>query len=395
MTNPQRLVTLEELNAIIATEIAGAKVQWMSEMDAVIQARVSAALLRLARAPRPFKVFGLSGANGYATKVAESLGIKLTPHTEEEVEDGESYVKAGTKADPSPHVANVRGHNVFVVQSLYGDKKESANDKLIKLCWMIGSLKDASAHEVTAVIPYLAYARQDRKTESRAPIATKYLAKMLEAAGASRIVLFDVHNLAAAQNAFSIPIDNLEAKNLFAQWVAEELKGSKKIRVLTPDSGGLNRCTRFRNSLVKVLVGMGRTGMKDDDIEIAIYDKVRQGKDIIGDRIIGDVQDADVVAYDDMISTGGTMYKSCNAVERAGGRVRAICSTHYLGVGKANSYFEKLKPETKIVVTDTAEAFRMSPEVRKRLVVLETTKMVASAVERIHHGTGSISELLT
>ena len=379
MNDPQRFLTTSEAKAMIDMALAEQRLQ-------------------MARAPRPFKVFGLNGSNGtneYAASVASHLGVKLTPHTEKSFEDGESYVKSGTKEDSDVHFGNVRGHNVFIIQSLYSDDVESANDKLVKLCWMIGSLKDASAHEITPIIPYLAYARQDRKTESRAPIATKYLAKMLESIGATRVVLFDVHNLAAAQNAFSIPVDNLEAKNIFADWCGEQLKDAPKIRVLTPDSGGLNRCVRFRNSLVKKLVSLGRTGCKDDDIEIAIYDKVRQDGKVVGHRVVGDVDGAAVIIYDDMIGTGSTSQNAAHAVNAANGKVFAICATHYLGVGKANQYFKKLDPETKIVIANTVVPFRMDEENKKRLVCLDTTKMVSDAIERIHNGIGSISELLS
>ena len=387
--NPQRMLTVGEAQSMIATAL-------------------HEQALRLARAPRPFKVFGLSatGTNSYATQVADHLGVSLTPHTEKTFDDGEAYVKSGTKDDLSANDGNVRGHDVFVIQSLYSDASESVNDKLVKLCWMGGSLKDASAAERVAVIPYLGYARQDRKTESRAPISTKYLAKMLESVGFTRVVFFDVHNLAAVQNAFTIPVDNLEAKNIFADWHAEQLVASKKIRVLTPDSGGLNRCIRFRNALVKRLVDLGRTGMSDDDIEIAIFDKVRQDGKVVGDRIIGDVQDADVIAYDDMIATAGTMNSACKAVTKGTlnpmsgkreniGKVFSICSTHYLGVGKANKVLKDLDDSTRIVVADTVDPFRMSEEVRRHLVKLPTTKMMADAIARIHNGTGSISELLT
>ncbi|CAE7860196.1 folD [Symbiodinium microadriaticum] len=365
----------------------------MAEAESMVTEAVAKVRIGLARAPRPFKVFGLGNSNKYATRVCEQLGgIKLTKHTEKTFDDGEVYLKSGPEHNDAEE-GNVRGHNVFVIQSLYSDNNESVNDKLVKLCFMCGSLKDASAHEVTPIIPHLGYARQDRKTESRAPISTKYVARMLESVGIDRVLMFDCHNLSAEQNAFSVPIDNLEAKRLFAKWVAQtlyDIRGEvKKIRVLTPDSGGLNRCTRFRNTLVDELRALGSEELADD-IEVVIYDKVRIKGVVHGGRIIGDVDGAHVVAYDDMISTGGTMRKACKAAIEANAWLHAICATHGLFVGNANEVFDGL--DTKIVVTDTVDPFRLNEPNRDKLEIISTTEMVASAIMRIHSGTGSISD---
>lgn len=336
---------------------------------------------------RPFKIFGLDGSKQYAEEVAAELGVSVTPHNEKTFDDGESYAKSADGTD-----GNVRGHNVFVIQSLYGDENESVAEKFMKLCIMCGSLKDASANEVIAVIPYLAWSRQDRKTESRAPITTKYIARMLEACGVDRALFIDVHNLAAEQNAFSVPIDNLEARNLFAQYCAEKLlaQGStKKIRILSPDSGGLGRCERFRNALLKCL---NKLGAQLDDIEIVIFDKVRVQGQVTGARIVGDVVDADVIAYDDMISTASTMQKACKTVVKEKGRIFALCATHGLFCGPANDVLNDF--DTNIVVADTVQPFRLNPQNRSKVHVVKTSHLVADAIRRIHSGTGSLSDLL-
>jgi ribose-phosphate pyrophosphokinase len=275
------------------------------------------------------------------------------------------------------------------VEFLLKHSGETTSDKFMKLSIMCGALRDASAHEITVIIPHLAWARQDRKTESRAPITTKYVAMLLEAVGADRALFIDVHNLSAVQNAFRMPIDNLETKNLHAQWCAEELKksGASKIRVLTPDAGGLSRAIRFRNALAKVL------GCEfEDDIEMCVFDKVRSKGKVTGGRIIGDVDGADVIAYDDMISTGGTMTKACRTTVDQGGNLFAICAAHGLFCGKANEVLKDF--DTKFVIADTVEPFRLNEENRAKVHTIDTTKMVADAVMKIHSGTGSISELL-
>lgn len=343
------------------------------------------------RVPRPIKIFGLNSTEDYAKQVAQNLNSSLTPITEKYYDDGEPYVKSGPEFNES-NIGNVRGHDVFVIQSLYTDENETISDKFMKLCIFCGSLKDASAHEVIPIIPHLGWARQDRKTESRAPIATKYIARMLESVGISRVLLFDAHNLAAEQNAFNVPIDNLEAKNLIADCCVRKLIAENKtdnIKVLSPDSGALGRCARFRNALLKRLRD---NNVMLDDIEIVIFDKLRVKGKVRGGRIIGDVKNSTVIAFDDMISTGSTMSKAAKAVWEFGGKVWAICATHGLFCGRANEIFDEL--DTKIIVSDTIKPFRLSENNKNKLHIVSTTQIVADAVKRIHGGTGSISELL-
>lgn len=331
---------------------------------------------------RPFKVFGLNGSKEYASEVANALGVNLAKHEEKQFDDGETYVKSADGDE-----GNVRGYNVFVIQSLYSDATESVADKFVKLAIMCGSLRDASAHEIIAVIPHLAWARQDRKTESRAPITTKYIAQMLQSVGIHRALFIDVHNLSAEQNAFSVPIDNLEAKNLHAKWCANHLRTSRKIRVMSPDAGGMGRAVRFRNALAKELAVE-----HEENIEVVHFDKVRQAGKVIGGRIVGDIEDADVLAYDDMISTAGTMQKGCKAVVEGRGRLAAIVASHGLFCGNANSILEQI--DAPIVVADTVTPWRLNETNRKKVQLVKTTQMVAGAILRIHSGTGSISELL-
>ena len=336
----------------------------------------------------PLKVFGMDGTRAYAEEVVRHLQISLTPKDERLFEDGECYVKASNGLE-----GNVRGHDVFVIQSLYSDARESVSDKFMKLAVFIGSLRQASAYRITAIIPHLAWARQDRKTESRAPVTTKIVAVLLESVGIDHAVFMDVHNLSAEQNAFSlrVPPILLESKNLHADWFAEQMPAVKKLTVLTPDTGGLQRCTRFRNALVKRLRTQNKLCCAD--IAVAVFDKQRVDGTVQGGNIIGDVSDAEVIVYDDMISTAATMAKACKAVPVFGGRLYAICCTHGLFCGAANKHLDGIP--TPIVVSDTVDPFRLSPENRKKLAVVSTTKMVAETIWKVHSGTGSISELLS
>lgn len=329
------------------------------------------------------RIFGLEGTQKFADRVCEHLGVKRNPHREEYFEDGEPYIKAA-----SGESGNIRGCDVFVIQSLYSDATESINDKFFKVCEFIGSLKDASANRVTFVSPYLGYARQDRKTESRAPITTKYRAWMLEAVGTDRVLTMDVHNLAAEQNAFSIPFDHLEARNLFADYLFHELPTTKRIVALSPDAGGYLRTHLFRNRLQDYL---------KREVGIAQLDKIRINRKVKAlqgtHRIIGDVRDALVISYDDLISSGGTIAKSSRAIKEHGGEVWGVCSTHGVCVGNIN---ENLASDDipRVIIADTVIPYRLNEKVARKVEAVDTTKLFAEAIKRIHHGTGSISDLL-
>ena len=345
----------------------------------------------------PLKIFGLNGSVEYAEKVVEELremidDLDLSQHIEKDFEDGECYAKSADGRQ-----GNVRGHNCFVIQSLFTDSNLSVSDRFMRLCIFCGSLRSASANEVIPVIPHMAWARQDRKTASRAPVTTKIISSMLEACGVDRVLFFDVHNKAAEENAFSlrVPTDNLEAKSLHAEWAANYLRDSPKIVVLSPDSGGVQRAERFRTALIKKLKLLTGSG-ENANWPLAVFDKMRrENGDIQGANIVGDVENADVLLYDDMISTSGTMVKASKAVSRFGGKVSALMATHGIFVGNANRILHEV--DAKIVVTDTIPDVRnrLDDENREKLVVVTTTTMVAQAIRKINSGTGSLSELIS
>jgi ribose-phosphate pyrophosphokinase len=142
---------------------------------------------------REHLIFALGASRGFGARVADAMGTTLAVHEEREFEDGEHKTRA---------LISVRGRDVYVLHSLYGDAEQSANDKLVRLLFFVGALRDASAGRITAVVPYLAYSRKDRKSKPRDPVSTRYVAEVFEAVGVERVVTLDVHNLAAYQNAF-------------------------------------------------------------------------------------------------------------------------------------------------------------------------------------------------
>jgi ribose-phosphate pyrophosphokinase len=319
-------------------------------------------------------VFALGASQPFGKAVTAQLEVALARHEERDFEDGEHKTRP---------LENVRGRDVFVIHSLYGDADDSPNDKLIRLLFFIGALRDASASRITAILPYLAYARKDRKTKSRDPVATKYLARLLEAAGAHGILGFDVHNLQAFQNAFRVPTDHLEAKGLFVEYFAK-LKGADRLVVMSPDAGGVKRAEAFRQALGSAFGA---------DIPLAFMEKTRSSGVVAGETVVGEVGGATVVILDDLISTGTTMTRAAGACLERGAQQVFAAATHGLFVGDAEKVIADDALE-KVIITDSVPPFRLDDQLlRDKVVVLEAAHLFAEAIRRIHSG-GSIVELL-
>jgi ribose-phosphate pyrophosphokinase len=322
---------------------------------------------------RQISLFALDGSREFGERIAAHLGIALDDHEERAFEDGEH------KARP---LVSVRDRDVFVVHSLHGDPDASGNDKLCKLLFFIGALRDASAARVTAVVPYLAYARKDRKTQTRDPVTTRYVAALFEAVGVDRVVTIDVHNLAAFQNAFRCPTDHLEARPLFARHFADVL-GDEPAVVLSPDVGGMKRADAFRQTLAGAL---GR------DLGFGLMEKKRALGTVSGETLFAPVEDRAVVIIDDLISTGTTVGRAARAcLDQGASRVFAA-ATHGLFIG-AHEVVAATSLEST-VVTDTVPPFRLDPDlVAQKVVVLSAAPLFADAIKAIHSG-GSIAALL-
>ena len=184
-------------------------------------------------------LFALFASRDFGAAVARHLEVVLSPHEEREFEDGEH------KSRP---LVSVRGRDAFVVQSLYADGQQSVNDKLCRLLLFIGALKDAGAACVTAMVPYLAYARKDQKSKPRDPVTTRYVAAMFEAVGTDRVVTMDVHNLAAFQNAFRCRTVALTGTPLFVDYIKRNFSHDK-LAAISPDAGGMKRAALLREAL--------------------------------------------------------------------------------------------------------------------------------------------------
>jgi ribose-phosphate pyrophosphokinase len=303
-------------------------------------------------------LFALQGSEHYATRVAQRLGCQLALHEERDYEDGEH------KCRP---LESVNGREVVVFHSLYGDDRQSANDKLCRLLFFCAACKDAGARHVQVVTPYLCYGRKDRRTHPQDPTITRYLAAMIEACGVDRLVALEVHNSAAFDNAFRIPAWNLQCAELFAEHFAR-LVGDAEVVSVSPDTGGAKRAEQFRQALERQL---GRS------VGGALVEKHRDQATLTGDLLVGEVLGKTAIVFDDLISTGQTLMHAGLACQKAGAVRLFAAATHGLFTGGSDLFDTALFEH--IAISDCVPPFRLPPEcVTQRLHVLDSTALVAT-----------------
>jgi ribose-phosphate pyrophosphokinase len=318
-------------------------------------------------------LFALGATQPFGERVAERLGIALADHEEREFEDGQH------KARP---LVSVRGRDVFVLHSLHGDDRQSVNDKLCRLLFFLGAIRDASAASVTAVVPFLCYSRKDRKTKARDPVTTRYVAALFEAMEVDRVVTLDVHNVSAFQNAFRCRTEHLEARGLFVEHVVGAI-GDRAAAVVSPDLGGVKRAERLRVSLAERL---GRP------VSAAMVEKYRSEDVVSGERMAGDVSGRIAILVDDMISSGGTLVRAARACRASGAREVWAAATHPVFTPDAD---RALADEAldRVVTLDAIPVDRIrSDVVREKLVRIDAAGLFADAIRALHEG-GSIVAL--
>jgi ribose-phosphate pyrophosphokinase len=304
----------------------------------------------------PVKLFAGSGTKALAQKIAESYGRPLGGVTLSRFSDGEFQ---------PAYDESVRGCDVFLIQSTY-----QPSDNLMELLLMIDAAKRASAHYITAIVPYYGLARQDRKDKPRQAIGAKLVANLLKSAGIHRIMTMDLQ-AAQIQGFFDIPVDHLDGSVIFVPYIKS--LGLKNLTIASPDMGGSYRA---------------RTFAKFFNAEVVICDKRRKrANEIESMSIIGDVTDMDIVLIDDICDTAGTLAKAAALIMEKGARsVRAVC-THPVLSGNAYETVEN-SMLTELIVTDSIPLKRESERIR----VLSTAELFAKAIANVNEH-GSISDL--
>lgn len=297
-------------------------------------------------------IFALSASQELAKDIAKKLDCEVGKCKVNHFADGEILVEIEE---------SVRGKDVFIVQST----SNPVTENLMELLVLVDSLKRASAKEITAVIPYFGYARQDRKAKPRQPITSKLIANLLTVAGVNRVVTVDLH-AAQIQGFFDIPVDEMQALPLIANYFSE--KNIEDICVVSPDHGG---ATRARKLAVEF------------DAPVAIIDKRRPKPnvaEIMG--VLGDVQGKNCIVIDDMIDTGGTIVAGIDMLIEKGAKAVYVACTHPVFSGEAVSRLQNSKA-CEIVVTDT---IKLSEEkVFPKLNIVSVAGLLAKTIENIEN----------
>ena len=310
-------------------------------------------------------LFAMEASSNLGHAIATALRQPLAAHEEREFEDGEH------KARP---LDDVSGADVYVVQSLHSGPQQSANDKLCRLLFFIGALKDAGAARVTAVTPYLAYARKDRRTKPNDPVTTRYIAGLFESVGTDCVVTLEVHNPAAFENAFRCRTVTLTGTPLFVDYARANL-ATETLSVISPDAGGMKRAELLRETLEAAL---GRP------IGKGLAEKHRSAGVVSGDLFVGDMAGRTALIVDDLISTGNTLLRAACSARAAGAqRVMALVTHGLFMRGSAEVVADPAID--RFVLTDAVPAFRLDhPEANKKLVILPSAPLLAEAIRRLH-----------
>lgn len=308
------------------------------------------------------KIFSGNSNKSFAEKVAREAGVEL------------GYCEIGRFADGEIQVEiheSVRGNSVFVVQSAC----PPVNENYMELFLMLDALKRASAQEITAVIPYFGYARQDRKVAPRAPISSKCMADLLTAAGATRIVSVDLH-AAQIQGFFNVPVDHLFAIPTMARAWREKIGFGEDFVAVSPDAGGVERTRAFAKRI---------------ECPIAIIDKRRtKPNEAKALHLIGEVEGRTAIIVDDMIDTAGTLTQAVDSLLRNGAKKVFAVATHAVLSGPAISRLTESGIE-KVLVTDTIP-LSSAAQACGKIEVISVAPLVAEAIRRIY-GNDSVSSL--
>jgi ribose-phosphate pyrophosphokinase len=313
-------------------------------------------------------IFSGNATNALANSVSEYLDTPLGKSKIKRFNDGEISIRIKE---------NVRNKDVFIIQSCCSTLDGSVNDNLMELFLMVRTMKRSSASSITAVIPYYAYARQDRKTEPRVPISAADVAMMLEVGGVDRVVTIDLH-AGQIQGFFqNAPVDNLFASSVFVPYFAE--KELENVVVVSPDAGGVDRSKIFLESL----------NTQGIDGNLAIISKQRSGAGVVASMsLIGDVAGADAIIVDDMCDTGGTLCKAAQLLKDEGARRVFAVITHPVFSGAA---LEKVRNSVieEMVIADTIPLKGEAPD---NLKIISVGPLLGEAIRRIQLGE-SVSDL--
>jgi ribose-phosphate pyrophosphokinase len=297
-----------------------------------------------------------------AAALSAQLGQPIARHEERRFEDGECKLRP--LSDP-------RGDDAYVLLGLHGGPVDSPHDKLCRLLMFIATLREHGASRVTALLPYLAYARKDQRTKPFDPVGLRYVAQMFEAVGTEQVIALEVHNVAAFQNAFRCTTLHLDAHSAFDPMLDGLVDGP--LAVASPDPGGVKRALLWREALQARRAGA---------VGFAMVDKRRSGGVVTSANLVaGDVAGATVLLIDDLIASGETLHRAAAALRDKGARRVLAFAAHGLFTGNAADKLADT-PFDGVVVTDSVPPWRLraAGAARARLHVASAAPLFADAV---------------
>jgi ribose-phosphate pyrophosphokinase len=318
----------------------------------------------MTHSPAPL-LFAPHHTRAFGERVARALQLELSLSEEKDFEAGEHRMRPQT---------SVRGRDVYVIHGLCGEATASANDKLCRLLFFIGALRDAGAARITACMPYLAYARKDRRTKPSDPVTTRYVAQLFEAMRTDRVVVFEIHNESAFDNAFRCQTARLEAASLFAEHLAAKADLTN-LTVVSPDTGGAKRAERFR----KVIESKGQ-----HKIGTAFMEKYRSDGRLTGERLVGDVAGRDIVVFDDLIASGSTIMRTVHAARAAGARRVYACAAHAVFSPPAVQLFGADGPDSVMISDSVTLTPPFANQPAERLQVCSAAPLFAEVIGRLY-----------
>lgn len=304
-----------------------------------------------------FKLFALSGSKRLGAEIAKALKVNLSPVEITKFADGEVLVKP---------LETVRNHHVYIIQST----SKPASENLMELMVFVDALKRSSAKEITAVIPYFGYARQDRVARSREPITARLVADLLIAAGVNRVMTVDIHTM-QIQGFFSIPFDNISPYHLFAKEIksilTKENLGEEDLVIVSPDHGSVTRARNFAELFRQATIG--------------IIDKRRPKPNMAESvNLIGDVNGKIAVIVDDIVDTGNTLIGATELLKKFGAKMILVCASHGIFSQDALKRIEQSSID-RFFITDTIDHPNLGS-----VNVISVAPLLARVIENMHEG---------